>query len=415
MEGDYRVSLFRNRNFSILFFGQLVSVFGNNLFLIALPWYVFAQTGSKTALALTGMAQTLPVLAGLFVGVWVDRWSKLRTMISSDLLRALLSLLLYAMVRIHASLWVLLVLVLLLQFIGTFFSPAQSSLIPLLVDSEDIPAASGMNQSGTAAAQMIGLLAGGALISMLNAPLLFLLNGITFLVSVLSLFFIRVQEPKANTEMSSLVDEWVDGMKLIVRSTMILRITIAALVANFAFAPYDVLITAWVKEAMHGQAYAFGIIEGAISVGVIVGGLFLGAVSKRISLKMVFILGMAGMGIGTVLLGVVPNLYWDTSVILIAGIAMGLVNGSFSAVAMQSVPKSMLGRVFGTLTALSALASPVGMALFGWLMLHLPISILFVLMGIPSILSGLSFVGRSTKAAATAAAEPDEATVIEGV
>lgn len=400
----------RNRNFSILFFGQLASIFGNNLFIIALPWYVFSQTGSKTALAWAGIAQTLPALAGLFVGVFVDRWSKRRVLVGSDLIRTVLSLLQFWVAFVHGSIWLLLALVLFAQFIGTFFAPAASSLIPLLVSQEEIPAATGLNQSGNAAAELVGMLSGGALITLLGAPLLFLLNAITFLISVLSLLFVHVEESKSGQEAaSSARQEWFEGIKAIVQSRMILRITMGALVANFAFAPFDILLTVWVKNVLHGQAYAFGLIEGSIAVGVLIGGAFLGYVSKKLELRRILTLGLMMMGFGTLLIGLVPNLYWDISVILLAGLAMGFVNGSFSAVAMQTVPKTMLGRVFGTLTALSTLTIPAGIALFGWLMQFIPIGILFLIMGIPSILSGASFLVKIPETV-----QDEEGSAVEG-
>lgn len=386
------MSLFRNRNFSILLLGQLVSIFGNNLFIIALPWYVYAQTGSKLALAWTGMAQTLPVLAGLFVGVFVDRWSKRRTMVQSDLIRTVLSVLQFWLASVHVSLWLLLILVLLSQFIGTFFAPASSSLIPLLVEEAEIPAATGLNQTTSAAAELVGMLSGGALITLLGAPLLFLVNGLTFLVSVLSLLFVRVAEPAAARPTSSAQQEWLDGIKAILHSKIVLRITIGALVANFAFAPFDILLTVWVKNVLREQAFAFGLIEGAIAFGVMIGGALLGYVSKKVQLKQILTLGLMVMGLGILLVGALPNLYWDISMVLLAGLAMGFVNGSFGAVAMQMVPQTMLGRVFGTLTALSTLAIPAGIGLFGWLMQFTPIGLLFLMMGIPSVLSGASFL-----------------------
>ncbi|MCL6649567.1 MAG: hypothetical protein K6U89_14685, partial [Chloroflexi bacterium] len=67
--GKGPVSVLRHRNFAVVFAGQLISQAGNNLFNIALPWYVYTRTGSKAALTLAGLAVTLPTLAGLFTGV----------------------------------------------------------------------------------------------------------------------------------------------------------------------------------------------------------------------------------------------------------------------------------------------------------------------------------------------------------
>src|SRR6478609_10181441 len=96
----------RQRNFALLWVGQLISVFGDWVLLIALPFYIFDLTGSALATGAMFIAQTVPkVLLGSVAGVFVDRWDRKRTMIAADLSRAALLLTLLTVHSAH-SLWI---------------------------------------------------------------------------------------------------------------------------------------------------------------------------------------------------------------------------------------------------------------------------------------------------------------------
>lgn len=386
-------ALFQNRNFVWLFSGQFVSQIGNSLFMIALPWFVYTQTGSKGALAIAGFAQSLPGIAALFAGVFVDRWSKRHTMIGSDILRFALALGLFFMSLFHASLVLIILSVFLLQLIGTFFNPAAGALTPLVVDRELIPSAMGVGQSSLAAAMLLGQVGGGTLLTAFGAPTLFWIDAFSFIISVASLGLIRIQEPVLEQRSkTSFFSEWKAGLQLTLRSKMVLLVTLAALLSNFAFAAFDIILTAWVKGPMHSNAIGLGLTGGAFFVGMIVGGLLLGQVSKRLSLRQTLLLGFILTSLFIALMAVLPNLYWNMSALLLAGIMNGLLNGTLSAKLVELIPEDMRGRMFGTLQALMTLASPLGMAVFGGLMVYLRLGTLILLMASISLLAGLSFL-----------------------
>ncbi|KPV43755.1 MFS transporter [Alicyclobacillus ferrooxydans] len=413
------MTLAKNRNFIFLLSGQLVSTVGNNLFGIALPWYVYALTGSKSALALTGIAQTMPALIGLVAGVFVDRWPKRATMIWSDVIRALFSGVLVLDVLFHWPFWTVLAMVLALQAVGQFFNPASGALFPLLVDEGDVAAGSGILQSSSATAQLLGTVSGGALMGALGAPFLFFMDTISFLVSVFSLLFIRVKEvvtrqtttenqkpagesslagvrhrseSTAASRIRTFLKDWIEGLSLISRSKFLLLVLASALVTNFALAPMDITLTAWVKGPMHGSPLALGIINGGFFVGVILGGMFLGVISKRVPLRATLLIGLIGIGLCTMAFGLFHTTVPETIVSVVAGVAAGSLNGALSATMIQLIPPAIRGRAFGIFGAMATFATPLGMVLFGSLMIHVSLQTLFVLIGSIAALSGLSFL-----------------------
>lgn len=412
------MSLMKNRNFAILVSGQVVSTLGNNLYGLALPWYVYTLTNSKSALALTGIAETLPAVVGLFAGVLVDRWRKRKTMIVSDIIRAIINFILFVCVINHSSLWPILTLVLVLQVAGQFFSPASSALFPLLVNKDEVASGSGIMQSSNAAAKLAGTISGGALMAALGASLLFLLNAVSFLMSVASLFFVRVKESQSTSKredarevtqsdgarsvddsqarkrdkspIATFFRDWLDGVTLAAKSKYLVLTTICALVTNASLAPFELALTAWVKGSMHGSAFDLGVITAGLFVGIIVGGVVLGKLSKMVSQRVILSAGLSSIGVLTAGFGLFHRTVEETALSVILGFTLGCLNGSLNATFINLIPQSMRGRIFGFLGATSMVAAPLGIAIFGSLMVHISLQLLFVLIGAMCLLSGLS-------------------------
>lgn len=385
------MGILKNRNFSILLLGQLISQLGNSVFLLALPWYVYVSSDSKGALVVTGFVLALPGIAGLFSGVFVDRWNKRLTMIISDFLRCVLSAFIACLAwHGHLVLWIV-ALVLIMQFVGTFFSPAEATLLPIIVGEQQLSSANGINQSFSAVVQLAGSFGGGALLSLLGAPVLFISNATSFLVSIISLGFLKVTETinRSENQSSSYMRELGDGWRFIIGSKLVQCLIVVGLIANFALAAVDIGMTAWVKGPMHGSALSFGVLNGIFFVGVMLGGVFLGRLTKVVHIKTIVQYGLILAGVGTCLTGAWANLVWNSAVWFVSGIVISLMNGSLSTYVMKVVPTELRGRVFGTWGALNVMAAPLGIALFGVLMLHVRLSVLFNAMGILCIIGGL--------------------------
>lgn len=388
------MSLFRNRNFLILFSGQMVSTVGDNLYGIAILWYVLAITHSNTDLAITGFGMTIPPILGLFVGVWVDRWRKKSVMIVSDVVRAVLLLSLFFLSsESHVSFWAVLVLIVLVEAVGTFFDPASSSLIPLIVHRDQLTSASGMTQSMGAMAALGGTLGGGALIGLIGAPLLFLSDAISFVASVLSLPFVKTNElKKAAVEQSSLVAEWREGFKVIAKSRYMLQSGITSAVTNFSLAGTGVLITAWVREDLHGSAFVLSEMTMGLLVGSIIGGLTCSWLMKNVSYRWIVSFTLIGIGVGTSAIALWANTYWDIGALVFGGLNLGWCDGCGGSVRMQVVPGDVRGRVFSTMRTFGRMAMPLGSAVLGTLMVLVPLWIAVILTGVGPILSGISYL-----------------------
>ncbi|WDL99123.1 MFS transporter [Alicyclobacillus sp. ALC3] len=388
------MSIFKNRNFTILFSGQLVSSIGDNLYSIALLWYVLDLTHSKGDLAVTGFATTLPPLLGAFIGVYVDRWRKQTTMIASDIARAGLLLLLYLITTMNTPhfAWIVAVVVA-VELAGTFFSPAFSSLLPYIVSQDEMAAASGINMSGSAFASLGGMIGGGALLAFIGATRLFLGDALSFIASVVSLTFVRSPEVKrTRTADTNVIKEWKTGMRIILKSRYLTQSGLTSMVNNFSLSAFGIVITPWVKDTLHGSALVLGMIYGALLVGMILGGLLAGHAGRRFRYRMIDFVTLVGLGLGVSLAGVWANVYWDAGVLFVAGLMLGVVDGMGGAVRVLMIPEDVRGRVYSTLSTASRMAMPLGVAVLGSLLLYLPTGDVLMLTGVSPIIGGLSYL-----------------------
>ena len=185
-----------NRNFVLLFQGQFVSQIGISLNLIALLFWLKHATDSATLMGLLSMASMLPgVLLGPFGGTVADRISRKLIIVVGDVLNGVLVVTIAVLMFTLPDGTDLIVTVLFIEAIvaGTVmavFRPAVSAAIPDLVPESKIEAANGLYQGSFQAALLIGQAIGGLLYRVLGAPLVMLIDGISYLLSALSESFI---------------------------------------------------------------------------------------------------------------------------------------------------------------------------------------------------------------------------------
>ena len=160
-------SVFKNRNFSLLWTGQLVSTMGTALSSIAASIYIYQKTNSALSVGLMLMATAAPsLLVGLFAGVFVDRYDRKKIMITADILRALLILLVPVLVPLNV-IW-LYVIVMLTSAIGQFFDPAHESVLPEVASDEELAAANSLIAISSFGSTAVGFAAAGLIASAAN-------------------------------------------------------------------------------------------------------------------------------------------------------------------------------------------------------------------------------------------------------
>jgi MFS family permease len=369
------LKLLRQRNFSLLWVGQFISIIGDWVLFIALPFYTYSLTGSVLATGAMFIVSTLPrLILGSVAGVFVDRWDRKRTMILADLLRVLLIAILL-LVRSRDWLWLIYVSAFLESVVSQFFNPAKTAIIPLLVGEKDLLAANSLNGLSDALTRLVGSALGGVLMGWLGFSSVVMLDAGSFLFSALMIILIVMPvRPTAQPAAAHTPDaggilgvwrDWVAGLRLVKQERLLLTLFIILAVALLGDSMITVLIVPLVKVLMGGGAQLLGWLMMAQGIGGLLGGLLVGQIGKRFPARRMSAIGLVGTGIVILAIISMPRSALVLPLMAAAGVTASAWLICSETLLQLGTSDQFRGRIFGTLGTTSALASLVGMVLAG--------------------------------------------------
>ena len=373
-----------SRNFRLLWFGQAISTFGDKFTEIAIPVFVFNVTGSALQLGLVFLIQTIAAFVfGLFAGVLTDRWNRRHTMIGSDILRAVVVLMIVSLPLLpwaeNVKLIVLYALAFLAAAIKQFFLPAKIATIPDTVSETQLMAANSLDQSTMTLIGFLGFGAAGVLIEWAGATIAFGIDAATFVVS--AVFIAMMILPRSETESSQATKSiWADmaaGLRFVKDIPLLRGTVILSILAPLALGATQPLLLIFSREMLKAGDLGFGLLEGMFAIGVAFGAFVLGKTAVDIPRGRLLAFGVIGMGVGQVLGVGMPwllNGHTESSVVLMLTSLPFFFLGAASNAAVfigirtivqEASPREMIGRVFGVITAVSSIAIAAGAALAG--------------------------------------------------
>lgn len=356
-----------NKNFLLLWQGQLVSTAGDAVYSIALGFWVLAVTGSTALMGTLMAASTLPgVLVSPFAGVLIDRSHKKRLFILMDFLRSVCILMISAAAW-NGSLrvWMVFAAGILLSVCGAVFQPGILSSVPDLVPKEKIANANSAFSVVTSGSNLIGNVAGGFLFQALGAPALFLFDGLSFLFSGASLGFVKIPDSR-QVERASFFQDMKDGFRYIWRQPGLRLILAGAAVCNFCSFIGITLILPFCKNTPVLGAGGYGMMMGSFMGGAMVGFLLFSVVMlKR---KMVMPAFLAASLVSN--LSFIAGIHQRAVPLMIVFVALGgfansLINVLFMAAVQSSAAQEMRGKVMAFLSMITQGLTPFAMALGG--------------------------------------------------
>ncbi|MBL8058258.1 MAG: MFS transporter [Anaerolineales bacterium] len=360
------------RPFFVLWSGQAVSLFGSSLVQFALIWWLTQTTGSATVLATASLVGLLPqVLLGPVAGVVVDRASRRVVMIVADSLVAAftlgLALLFWAGL---AQLWHVYVILLARAVAGAFHFPAMQASTGLMVPEAQLARVAGFNQTLQAGMGIVAPPVGALLLSLLPMQGVLAVDVVTAVAGVAPLFFLRIPRPPARpagAAQPSFTADLAAGLRYVAGWPGLLIILGMAAVINLLLVPAGSLIPILVTRHFGGAAAQLATMESAFSLGMVAGGLVLGVWGGFKRRIVTSLLGLAGLGLGTLVVGLAPaDGFWLAVAGSFAMMAMSaLTNGPLFAVLQAAVAPEMHGRVFTLIGSLSALMAPLGLLAAG--------------------------------------------------
>ena len=422
-------AVFRNRPFLLLWLSQLATQVGGNMVLYGLTVLVFDETGSTSAVSLLILTFLVPaVLFSALAGVYVDRFDRRKVLVSTNLIRAGLFLLL---AFLDTNMLVLYTLNIAISIATTFFAPAELSMIPRVVPRSQLTAANGIF--------LLTLNAAFALGFALLGPLLVILAGPTILIGVVAGLYLvaagfcwtlpsappgaMVHEGavhEAEEAAGTFVEQLREGIAYVranpVVSWSLLYLGVAASIVGVL----GVLGPAFAQDVLGLRTQDFVIIVAPLGLGAVIGALGVNAVQGQVPRRRLIETGLVVLGICLALISIAgpiaqflrdvddrvpgPDMSAFVSIISVV-VAIALVAGiAYTATAIpaqtelqEEIPPTVRGRVFGILNMLVSVGSFLPIILVGYISdrvgtmpVLLGASVLILVVGVASLLARTS-------------------------
>lgn len=370
-----------NKNFLILWQGQFVSAIGSALYSIALGFFILDLTGSTAVMGSTMAITAIPrIFLSPLAGTFVDRHDRKLILIISDLVDGLsiISLGIVAYLGI-VEIWMVVLVGVLTSVTGVFFQPAILSSLPDIVHEEKLIQANSALSLNSTSANIIGKLIGGFLFSILGAPIIFMINGLSFLFSASSELFISIPKGKNENKRNTFYHDLKDGFRYFMSNKGLKYLYILIAPLNLFGVMTMTLLLPLFNNADHLGPAAYGIAMTGMTAGMFSSHSV--ASSKfitRISRKNLFLLsGFLSSG-SMVVLSLTSWLPLMILMMFLSGFSIALTNTVIAVALQTAIPADKRGRVSGFRRVLTSLLVPVGMTSAGVLaeVIHIPLIIL---------------------------------------
>ncbi len=384
-------SVWHRRDFRLAWFAGLVNNTGDWALNVALPVYVFTETGSGAATAVLVVCQVL--LAGMvspFGGNWVDRWNLRRCLVATNVLQAaaLVPLLWVSPGRV----WPAYLVVAAQAALTTLNDPANMAILPRLVDSEQLTQANAALAAGMSMARFVGAPLGGLTLALGGLEAVVLFDAVSFALCAVAVAAIRAPTDPL-TSAATAGDVHGLGVRAgfrAVRANPTLRVQIPLFaVGQVAQGGFLLLFVVFVVDVLGRSSAAVGTIRGTMAIGAMLGALAIGRAGKRVDSTRLIAIGYLGMGLTALL-------FWNASYVTHSVVVMCVLFSlsGFPGAALQvgqhttlqrAAPPAVLGRVSGIWLMADSIGTAVGSIAAGFLVDRTSVMLLLNVHGAISI------------------------------
>jgi MFS family permease len=362
-----------NRNFLLIWLADFVSSLGDRVHLVAMAALVYTITGSLTQTGIAFVATALPDLVlGPFAGVLVDRRDRRQVLIACDLLRIPPVL----AIPFVADFSIILVYVLLFSVNAAtvLFKPARRAIVPSIVQPRDYNTANSLGSVSENSSDIIGYPLGGGMLLLLgylfgqeaSLVIAFSFDALTYLTSAILIWSINVKSTAYVAEAGrTVLREIAEGVSFVWNHRLVLANTLVTLLGPIALGASVPLLVGYAWEVLQGGEWEYSLIGAALSIGTVLGGLWL-STKERVNTGMVVVTGLALMGVSVTATGLVSSLVPALIFIAVSGFGSAMVLIPGVTLVQDHTPDNLLGRVFSIRTTLFYTAIVLSTFVGGW-------------------------------------------------
>ncbi|HVN59301.1 MAG TPA: MFS transporter [Bacteroidales bacterium] len=388
---------FRYRNYRLFFTGQSISLIGTWIQRIATPWLVYHLTNSPFLLGLVGFAGQIPTfLVAPFAGVITDRRNRYHIMIATQVAAMIQALILAALYfKGNIQVWEIVVLNMFLGCINAFDTPARQSFVIQMVEKkEDLGNAIALNSSMVNIARLLGPSIAGVLIALTGEGICFLINGLSYIFVIASLFMMKVEPKEQAKSDKAVIHDLKEGLSYASGFIPIWWTILLLAVVSLMGMSYQTLMPVFAKEILHGGSHTFGFLMGATGLGALSGALWLA--SRKSTRGLVNLIPAAAALFGAALIAFSFSRYLPLSMALLvlSGLGMMMQMASSNTLVQTIVDDKMRGRVMSFYTMAFMGTAPFGSFMAGALAKYVGTPVTLVIGGSVCIAGAIIFAQK---------------------
>jgi MFS family permease len=341
-------SVLSNGAFLMLWIGQLLSQLADRVFIYALMIIAYSLTRSNLGVAVPLLSFGIPsLLFGSFAGVFADRMDRKGIMIVSAIMRGLLILLIVPLVG--KSMVAIFLVSFFIYTAAQFFAPAESSSIPELVQKKDLIVANSLFMITWVSASMLGFGLGAPLVSYLEEKGTFVVAAVLYFFAAGAIFLVplKYKDSRKRELKFSFFTDFVTGLEFLRRKFVVNFAIITSFVATSAIAIVSLLAISYAKDVLHIGERNFGYLIIFLGLGMLLG---LGILERLSHYLKKGVLVTTGFILSGTILAVIANisdLRWALGLTFLLGVCNIVLTSSIQTILQQSVPRKIMGRVFG--------------------------------------------------------------------
>ncbi len=377
------------RNVGLFLGGQTVSLFGSMIVQYAVMWYVTFETRSGLMVALYAVAAFLPQgIVSIFGGVLADRMNRrVLVMLSDGTIAAVTLVLALLMLNGVTDLWIILLAVGVRSVGAGFQTPAVQAMIPQIAPPEQLMRVNGIFQSIQSAMALLAPAAAGVVFGAFGIVPVFFIDVVTAGIGILMLAFVAVPTlARVAEKATSYRQDLVEGMRYIARQQVVRWLLLVFAILFLLTVAPSFITPLMVARTFGPEVWMVTVLEIAFSVGMLLGGVLVSTVLAKRSRIGLILVASFGFAVFTIGLGLSTNLVVFYAFMFAFGMLVPLFSAPFMTLVQETVQPEMQGRVFSYVSIVMALATPVGMLVFGPLADVVTVQTLLVLAGIATIL-----------------------------
>jgi len=400
-------------NFRLYFIGQAISLVGTWMQRIAISWLVFKLTQSAFMLGLVGFAGQIPVLLlSPYAGAYVDRHSRYRTLLATQIASMIQAGLLFVMIwQGYNNIMGIIILSVALGIINAFDTPSRQSLMIVLVqDKKYLANAIALNSSMVTLARLLGPAAAGILLSNYGEDVCFFINFLSFIAVIASLLLMKLKIPPKKVYQEQIWQGLEEGYSYL-KGNLGLRSAILLMgVTSLLVLPYSTLFPVYAQTIFKGNVTTFSWLNSISGLGALIGAMYMANLKPGTNLlKQIAISGLL-LGVSLVLFSYTTNLPVALFFLLVAESGMLSQIASTNTYVQTNVEERMRGRVVSYYVMAFQGMQPIGSLIIGWVahVTSAPFTVLIAgIAGIIAIILFIPTLRRARIRAEQKAAIPD--------